>query len=86
MDFYDEIYYSLIGELEEGAALPWVGNAFAPGSECEQAYARLLDGRNRVLDKLGAEDDPDLSQMLSHMLTIQRTLCRKVMALRRIQP
>ncbi len=84
MDFYDEIYYSLIGELEEGAALPWVGNAFGPGSECEQAYTRMAQARDRVLDKLGAGDDPDLSQMLTEMETIQRTLCRKVMALRRM--
>lgn len=84
MQFYDEIYYSLIGEMAEDSALPWVPNAFSPGSECEQAYTRLLAARNRVNQKLGAEEDPDLEQMLQEMLTIQRILCKKVMALRRM--
>lgn len=84
MDFYDEIYYSLIGELTEEAALPWVPNAFAPGSECEQAYARLLSARDRVNNKLGTDEDPDLEQMLQEMLTIQYILCKQVMQLRRL--
>lgn len=84
MQFYDEIYYSLIGEMAEDSALPWVPNAFSPGSECEQAYTRLLAARDRVSGKLGVEDDPDLEQMLQEMLTILRILCKKVMALRRM--
>lgn len=84
MQLYDEIYYSLIGEMAEDSALPWVPNAFSPGSECEQAYTRLLAARNRVNKKLGAEDDPDLEQMLQEMLTIQHILCKKIMELRRL--
>lgn len=84
MQFYDEIYYSLIGEMAEDSALPWVSNAFSPGSECEQAYTRLLAARDRVNQKLGAEEDADLEQMLQEMLTIQHILCKKVMALRRL--
>ncbi len=82
MDFYDQIYYSLIGQLEETAALPWVPNAFAPGSPCEEAYARLLRARNRVQAWLGGEDDEDLHQMLSEMEQIQHRLCRCLLALR----
>lgn len=84
MQFYDEIYYSLVGEMAEDSALPWVPNAFSPGSECEQAYTRLLAARDRVNQKLGAEEDPDLEQILQEMLVIQRILCKKVMALRRL--
>ncbi len=82
MDFYDEIYYSLIGELEPGAALSWVPNAFADGSVCEEADRRLWDARNRILEKLGVDDDPDLSRMLEEMDTIQHTLCRQILSLR----
>lgn len=82
MDYYDKIYYSLIGELDEESALPIVPNLFAPGSACDQAYDRLLQARNRISAKLGHEDDPDLCQMLCEMDTIQRTLCREIMALR----
>ncbi len=84
MDLYDQIYYSLIGELTEDAALPWVENAFAPGSECDAAYDRTLDARSRLLDKLGAASDPDLEQILGEMAVIQRALCRRVLALRRM--
>ncbi len=45
MDFYDKIYYTLIGQMEEDAAIPGVPNAFAPGSECDQAYLRAEAGR-----------------------------------------
>lgn len=82
MDHYDKLYYSLIGLLEDQAALPAVPNLFAPGSLCDTAYQRLFEARDRLNAKLGHEDDPDLSQMLSEMDTIQRTLCREIMALR----
>ncbi len=81
MDLYDEIYYSLIGELTEEAARPWMPNAFAPGGECDAAYHRLLEARNRLLQKLHTGEDPDLEQMLPEMDTIQRSLCRQVMGL-----
>ncbi len=82
MQLYDEIYYSLIGEMAEDSALPWIPNAFSPGGECEQAYTRLLAARDRVAEKLGVEEDPDLEQMLQEMLTIQHILCKKIIELR----
>ncbi len=80
MDYYDEIYYSLIGQLEP--PLEGIPNAFAPGSVCDQAYTQLIEARDRVAEKLGQQDDPDLSQMLQQMDTIQRTLCRLTLTLR----
>ena len=84
MDYYDKVYYSLIGELEPEEALPIIPNAFAPGSECDRAYKRLIQARDRVNARLGCDDDPDLSRMLTEMDTIQRSLCREIMALRRL--
>ena len=84
MDYYDKIYFSLIGELDEENALPIVPNLFAPGSACDQAYDRHLQARDRISAKLGHEDNPDLCQMLSEMDTIQRILCREIMALRNL--
>ncbi len=84
MDLYDEIYYSLIGEMNEDAALAWVPNAFAEGSACDAAYNRLLTARNNLLEKLGCDEDPELSRMLEEMDTISHLLCREVMALRRL--
>ncbi len=79
MDYYDQIYYSLIGELEPPS--PGVPNAFAPGSDCDLAYARMIEARNRVAEKLGADDDPDLSQMLTELAAIQYALCRQALSL-----
>lgn len=82
MDNLDEIYYTLIGELAPSEELFWVSNAFAPGSDCDKAYDRLVNARNRVLTKLQAPDDDDLNQMLTEMATIQRALCRHLLILR----
>ena len=84
MDYYDKIYYSLIGELDEGGALPIVPNLFAPGSAGDQADDPLLQARNRISAKLGRDDDPDLSEILAEMDTIQRILCREILALRNL--
>ncbi len=81
MDHLDEIYYTLIGELEPSQALSRVPNAFAPGSDCDKAYERLVAARNRVLDKLQTQDDDDLNQMLAGAATIQRALCRMLINL-----
>ncbi len=80
MNFYDEIYYTLIGQMEESAALSWVEDAFAPGSACDGAYERLMEARDRVLEKLGRDEDPDVSRMLAEMDTVQRLLCRKLLS------
>ena len=38
MDDIDRVYYTVMGEVEEDHAVPGVGNAFSPGSECDRAY------------------------------------------------
>ncbi len=84
MNLYDQIYYSLIGELEDDAALGWVPNAFTLGSLCDEAYTRILCARSRLLAKLGTEEDPDLEQLFAEFSTIQRLLCRSALGLRKI--
>ncbi len=84
MDLYDDIYYSLIGDLAAERALPWVPNAFETGGPCDEAYRRIVEARDRVLEKREVDEDPDLEIMLQEMDTIQRCLCRKLMELRRI--
>ncbi len=81
MDLYDELYYTLIGELS--GRVGGVENAFAPGSECDRLYTQIIEARNRVLQKLGTDTDPDLEQMLTRMSTLQHLLCRKAMLLGR---
>ncbi len=82
MDLYDEIYYSLIGALTSEAALPWVNNAFGEGSECAASYDRLVEARNKVLEALGQDENPDLDTMLAEMDRIQYALCHQIIMLR----
>ncbi len=83
MDFYDEIYHSLTGELVEGQALPWVPNLFGEDMPCGQAYGRLIAARDRLLERLGQDEDDDLEIMLMEMEEIQYILVRQVLSLRR---
>ncbi len=83
MDLYDEIYYSLIGELTADRALPWVDDAFAEGGVCHGAMLRLDAARQRLLERLGREEDRDLDELLSASEEITRLLCRQIMQLRR---
>ncbi len=83
MDLYDEIYYTLIGQMAD-QGLSWVPNAFATGSDCDEAYTRLIQARDRLLERLGREEDPDLSIMLDEMYDITHALCRAVLALRKM--
>ena len=79
MDTIDEIYFSLLGQLEPEAALPWVENAFAAGSECESHLIKIYAARNRLLERLHVEeDDEDLECIMDSFLSIQYTLCRKM--------
>ena len=79
MDTIDEIYFSLLGQLEPEAAMPWVENAFTAGSECESHLIKIYDARNRLLERLHVEeDDEDLECIMDSFLSIQYTLCRKM--------
>ncbi len=83
MDLYDEIYYTLIGQMADGG-LSWVPNAFAEGSACDEACTRMIQARDRLLEKLNVANDPDLDAILTEMDTITRILCRAVMDLRQM--
>ena len=79
MDMVGRIYYSLLGQLEPEAALPWVENAFEPGSECEANLIKIYDARNRLLERLHiSEEDEDLECILDSFLSIQHSLCQKM--------
>ncbi len=84
MDLYEDIYFSLIGELIPEAALPWVPNAFVPGSPCAKALEQLYDAKYRLQERLNTDDDPDIEEMMSAMDMIQQELCIAVMKLRRM--
>ena len=44
----ETVYLSLLGELTE--PMPGIGNAFAPGQDCEKLYRQIFDAKCRLCD------------------------------------
>ncbi len=84
MDLYDEIYFTMLGQMEPTSALQWVPNAFAPNELCAKEYERMIQARDRLLDRLGVDDDEDVEIILNALSVIQYFLCRQIMSLRRM--
>ena len=81
MDFED-IYYTMLGEMSPGYEVPGVENAFAPGQSCERAYEDVTAAYQRLRDRLGVVDeDEDVELIIDSMTTIQRELCRRMFEL-----
>ncbi len=78
MQIIDQIYSSLLGVANEASAIPWVENAFAPGSPCFDAYEAIWDARLRLYDRLGQEDDEDIQIIVDSFYDVQEELCRKM--------
>lgn len=80
MDFED-IYYTVIGEMRPGYEVPGVENAFAPGENCARAQAEIGSACDSLRQRLGLEPgemDEDLETILDAMNTIQRELCLRM--------
>ena len=87
MHTFDDIYYSLLGEYTPEYALPWVENAFAPGSLCDQALTQIWDARRRLSLRLGTdEEDPDVMDILNAYEQIQKELCRRMYRMGKERP
>ena len=78
MDKIDAVYYSLLGQLQTEATLPWVENAFVEGSECYAALLNAYDARDRLLERLQTDGDTDLECIIDSFIAIQYILCRKM--------
>ena len=76
-----DIYATLIGVIDEKHRVPGVENAFAPGSYCDRRYQEMMDCRQRIWDRLGAEDDEDVEALIMAMESIQTALCMKMFRL-----
>ena len=75
MDYVDQVYYTVMGEMEDHSAIPGVENAFTPGSACDRAYEAVYGAYER-LRAAGAEGDAEV--ILDAMLTICREVGRRM--------
>ena len=80
----DDIYLSLQGFLREEYRVPWVENAYAPGSVCKRAYHDMRAAYGRLCDRLGVnidDGDSDLNDIVEAMETIQEDLSKRMFRL-----
>lgn len=76
---FEDIYFTVLGELASEYAVPGVENAYAPGGECDRLYNEICQARDRLYQRLGVQDeDPDVEIILGNHLLIQRILCEKM--------
>ena len=73
--FIDLVYQTVIGELELDYELPGVENSFEEGSLCDQAYEQMRGAYDRLLHRLGLEnEDLDLETIIHCMTVIQKEI------------
>lgn len=76
---FDDVYYTLCGELDAEASVPGVENAYVDGGECDQLYNEMSLAYERLRDRLGVVDeDMDAEIIINNLLGIQRILCEKI--------
>ncbi len=79
MTVFEEIYYTMLGDMCPEYALPWVENAYADGSHCDRAYSEMRDAYSRICERLDVEEeDNDLEIIVTNLLDIQKELCARM--------
>lgn len=80
MNFAEDVYYTLLGEMKEEHRVPDVENAFAPESECAENYAAMLAAYERLCHRLGVRvwDDGDVEIIINALLDNQKILSLKM--------
>ena len=73
--FAYDVYESLCGVVGSEFRLPWVENAFRPGARCDRRYAEVYNAAERLNDRLGTQEDPDVETIINALLDIQQELC-----------
>ena len=72
----EHIYETLLGERLD--PFPGVENAFAPGSRCAACYKEIYEANQRLCDRLGVEEDPDVEAIIDKFFEITRELSLKM--------
>ena len=75
----EDIYYTLIGTMQEQFRVPGVDNLFAEGSECMNRYCQMLAAYERLCDRLGViDEDEDVEIIIDALMTIERKVSMKM--------
>ncbi len=75
----EDIYYTLIGTMQEKFRVPGVENLFAEGSYCMNSYGEMLAAYERLCNRLGVVDeDEDVEIIIDSLITIERKVSIKM--------
>lgn len=55
-----------------------VENEFDDGKPCSELYERVYEARERLCERLGVEEDPDVEAIVNNMEEISRILAMKM--------
>lgn len=68
----EHIYETLLGERLDPH--PGIANAFAPGSPCALLYEEIYQSNQRLCERLGTAEDPDVEKIIDNFFAITREL------------
>ena len=75
----ENIYYTLIGQMQEEFCVPGIENLFVDGSECDLAYHEMLEAYERLKNRLGIQnEDADIEIIINSLFKIQRLVAFKM--------
>ena len=75
----ENIYYTLIGQMQEEFCVPGIENLFVDGSECDLAYDEMLEAYERLKNRLGIQnEDADIEIIINSLFKIQRLVAFKM--------
>ena len=80
VDYAQGVYDTLCGQAEQDACIPGVENAFARGCVCDRSYEAAVEAKNRILMRLGVDEDPDVDRIFGELMYIARQLSLKMFA------
>ena len=75
----EDIYYTLIGVMNEEHCVTGVENLFIEGSACQCAYSEMLEAYARLRDRLGIEtEDADVEDIINSLMSIEKAVSMKM--------
>ena len=75
----ENIYYTLIGTMQEPFRVPGVENLFAEGGECMNRYSEMLGAYERLCNRLGViDEDEDVEIIIDALMNIERKVSMKM--------
>ncbi|MBQ2785182.1 MAG: hypothetical protein IJF02_01585 [Oscillospiraceae bacterium] len=75
----ENVYYTLIGTMQEQFRVPGAENLFAQGSECMNRYCQMLAAYERLCDRLGViDEDEDVEIIIDSLMGIERKFSMKM--------